>query len=336
MVHRRSSKRSELGTGAEQDPRSGSAGADNPGASAQEEASQSAAFRARVLDSLYDGVYFVDRDRKITYWNRGAERLTGFTAEEVVGSHCFDDILAHVDDAGCELCTHRCPIMSAMEEDHDCEHQIYLRHKQGHRVPVSVRAAPLRDEKGQVIGAVEIFSDSSGLKTFERRIGELESIAFRDPLTGLPNRRYTSLKIQQALQEVEQFGRAFGLVFLDIDRFKEVNDDSGHAAGDAILRMVADTLSHNLRPSDVVGRWGGDEFVAIVADVTPSSLRAAAERWRKLIASSSTCPSGARIRATVSIGATLFTIQDKPDEAIDRADRLMYRSKSRRNHTTLG
>lgn len=304
--------------------------------SPQEPVSLSAALRARILDSLYDGVYFVDRNRRITYWNSGAERLTGYTAEEVVGSSCFDNILAHVDSAGCELCTHYCPLEAAMRQDCNLEHHAYLRHKLGHRVPVSLRAAPLKNEQGQVVGAVEVFSDCSRLQTYQQRIGELETIAFRDPLTGLPNRRYIALKIQQSVQELEQFGRSFGLIVLDIDRFKDVNDVSGHAAGDSLLRMVADTLSCNLRSSDLVGRWGGDEFVAIVADVNLDTLQETAERWRQLIASSSIGLSHGRIQVTVSIGATLLTTHDKPELAIDRADRLMYRSKGTRNQSTTG
>lgn len=291
--------------------------------------------RAQILDSLYDGVYFVDRDRRITYWNSGAERLTGFTAGEVVGTNCADNILAHVDDEGRELCTHYCPLVTAIQQAQPSEHHFYLRHKEGHRVPISVRTAPVTDELGHIIGAVEIFSDSSGLKTLERRVGELESLAYRDSLTGLPNRRYTALRVQQAIEETRQFGRSFGLVFLDVDRFKQVNDALGHSGGDAVLCMIASTLSHNLRPADLVGRWSGDEFIALVADTTPSALKVAADRWRRLVASSSLRFAETRTQVTVSVGATLLTPQDTPDLALDRADRLMFRSKIYRNRTTL-
>lgn len=113
-------------------------------------------FRARLLDSLYDGVYFVDSERRITYWNQGAERLTGFTAKEAVGTHCHDNMLAHVDADGCRLCMDRCPLVTAMQEDRCHEASVYLRHKQGHRVPVSVRVVPIKDAHEQIIGAVEV------------------------------------------------------------------------------------------------------------------------------------------------------------------------------------
>lgn len=293
-------------------------------------------FRARILDSLYDGVYFVNRQREITYWNEGAERLTGFTAREILGSQCSDNLLSHVDDAGCNLCTRRCPLVVSMEEDRPLAHQLHLLHKEGYRIPVSVRTAPLKNDKGQIIGAVEIFSDSTSLKQLQKRVGELEAVAYRDSLTGLPNRRYTNLKIQQTIQEVAEFNRSFGLVVIDVDRFKDVNDLWGHDAGDAVLQAVSNTISHHLRGGDLIGRWGGDEFVAIVADVTPSSLKVTAERWRHLIANSQIRSSRGGIAVTASLGATLLTVGDTPESAIQRADELMYWSKQGRNHVTLG
>lgn len=297
---------------------------------------QDADFRANILDCLYDGVYFVDLNRRITYWNQGAERLTGFRAEEVVGSFCYDNILAHVDAHGCQLCVSQCPLVAAIEQNRLQEHDVYLRHKRGHRVPVSVRASPMKSQNGDVIGAVEVFSDSSRKKAVERRVDELETIAFHDPLTSLPNRRYMSLKVQQCIQEIAHLKRTFGLIFLDIDHFKLINDTWGHKIGDFVLQEISETLMQNLRSDDVVGRWGGEEFLAILADVTPATMQDLAERCRKLIAESSVPVLDARIQTTVSIGATMLSHLDRSEEAIERADRLMYRSKTTRNRTTVG
>jgi diguanylate cyclase (GGDEF)-like protein len=194
----------------------------------------------------------------------------------------------------------------------------------------------MKDEQGQIIGAVEIFSDSTNLNQLQKRVGELEAVAYRDSLTGLPNRRYTNLKIQQTIQEMVEFNRSFGLIVIDVDRFKEVNDLWGHDAGDAVLQTVSETISQNLRRGDLIGRWGGDEFVAIVADVTPSILRSTAERWRKLIVNSQIRSSKGGIAVTASLGATLLTVGDTPESAIQRADTLMYWSKRERNRVTLG
>jgi len=207
----------------------------------------------------------------------------------------------------------------------------------GHRVPVSVRIAPITDSTDRVIGAVEVFSDISAKKKVERRAGELETLAFCDALTGVTNRRYLELKVKQAIQEVGEFSRSIGLLMIDVDDFKDVNDTYGHDIGDLALKAVSNTLTHNLRPGDTVGRWGGEEFLIIALDVDPTSLMALAERCRMLVAESAVPVGKTRIRVTISIGATLIHETDSGESALKRSDQLLYRSKtSGRNRSTLG
>lgn len=295
------------------------------------------AFHKKLLDSLFDGVYFVDTERRITYWNQGAENLTGYSASESVGRSCYDNFLAHVDGNGCALCTGGCPLSKTIEDGERREAEVFLRHKQGHRVAVCVRVAPIRSESGKILGAVEVFSDVTAKEQAERRAQELESMAFRDSLTSLPNRRHTELKIRQALEEVQQFGRAFGLLMLDIDHFKQVNDIYGHEAGDAVLKVVSGTLVKGLRESDLVGRWGGEEFVVLLPDVSTATLRELAERCRVLVRSSRVISGNKLVSVTISVGATRFVQDDSPESALKRADQLMYASKSNgRNRTSTG
>ena len=294
-------------------------------------------FHAKLLDSIFDGVYFVDVDRKITYWNRGSENLTGYSSDEAVGRHCHDNFLMHVDERGCALCTDGCPLASTIRDGQRREAELFLRHKQGHRVPVCVRVAPIVDDCGNISGAVEVFSDVTAKKQVERRLNELEGMAFRDTLTNLPNRRYVELKVKQALEESQQFGRSFGLLMLDIDHFKQVNDLYGHDAGDTILRAVSETLVKSLRDDDLVGRWGGEEFLILLPDVDSAALHDLAERCRSLVANSAALVGPTRVLVTVSVGATVVAVGDSGHGAIKRADQLMYVSKvSGRNRTTMG
>jgi diguanylate cyclase (GGDEF)-like protein/PAS domain S-box-containing protein len=295
-------------------------------------------FHKKLLDTLYDGVYFVDTDRTITYWNKGAERLTGFAAGEAVSRHCFDNFLMHVDKAGCALCLKGCPLSLTMADGEHRESELFLRHKLGHRVPVRVRVEPIHSVVGSIVGAVEIFTDISAFKKLERLAGHLQDLAYYDSLTHVANRRHIELKVQQALQEVQQLGRSFGIIMLDVDSFKAVNDNHGHQTGDRMLKMLCDTLTACLRPGDVVGRWGGDEFLVVARDVTAASLEHLAERCRHLIdATFVPIASGAPIRINVSVGATMLRQGDLCDEALDRADRLMYASKGAgKNRVHLG
>jgi diguanylate cyclase (GGDEF)-like protein/PAS domain S-box-containing protein len=294
-------------------------------------------FHEKPLDGLFDGVYFVDKERRIQYWNAGAEHLTGYSASEAVGRHCSDDFLVHVNEEGCALCLDGCPLVSTVSDGQRREADVYLRHKLGHRVPVTVRVAPMVDSAGLIIGAVEVFSDRTAKKNVERRVGELENFAFRDALTGVPNRRYVELKIKQAIEEVEQFERRVGLLMIDIDHFKQVNDTFGHDVGDDALKAVCQTLTHALRSGDTVGRWGGEEFLIIVTDVNTASLEMFAERCRMLIAESAIPLGNEHLRVTISLGATLMKAGDTDQSVINRADELMYKSKmSGRNRVTLG
>lgn len=294
-------------------------------------------FYKKILDSLHDGVYFVNRDRQITYWNEGAEKLAGYSPTEAVGKTCSSNFLGHVDETGKPLCTSGCPLSSVMADGQPRQVEIYLRHKNGHRVPISVRVQPMRDSAGAIVGAVEVFSDSTAKQRAEKRVSELENMAFRDALTNLANRRYLELKVAQALQDYQQFGREYGLLLLDLDRFKHVNDNHGHDLGDAVLKVVAQTLVQTLRPVDLVGRWGGEEFLVLMADVHATALGDLAERCRVLIAQSSVGHGASRVSVTTSIGATLLNQADSPETAFRRADELMYQSKrSGGDRTTTG
>ena len=115
--------------------------------------------RDAVLDNLSDGVYFADRKRRILYWNKGAEQITGYSAGEVLGRRCRDNLLNHCDEKGRQLCVGRCPLLATMRDGRSREAQVYLCHKSGERRPVFVRVAPVRNSVGDVVGAVETFHD---------------------------------------------------------------------------------------------------------------------------------------------------------------------------------
>jgi diguanylate cyclase (GGDEF)-like protein/PAS domain S-box-containing protein len=293
-------------------------------------------FYKNLLDNIYDGVYFVDINRKILYWNTSAEKLTGYGSSEMVGRHCWDNILMHVDNKGTSLCKGFCPLVKATTEQRMLEEEIFLRHKDGHRVPVLVRVSPVRDSNGQVIGALEIFSDNSPKITLMQRIEEIRKMALLDPLTQLGNRGYAENSLHARFDEMERYNWPFGVLFIDIDHFKEVNDSYGHDVGDKVLKMVAMTLRNSVRASDIVARWGGEEFVAIMLAVTKDQLYALANKIRILVEKSSFTARQNRIKVTVSIGAALAQPGDTVSTLIARADHLMYQSKiSGRNVVTL-
>ena len=291
----------------------------------------------RIVDSLHDGLYIVDRDRKISYWNRAAEQISGFKADEVIGSSCSDNILTHVDGEGNQLCLGGCPLENVIQDGKPREAEVYMHHKTGHRVPVSVRVSSLTDQTGKIIGGIELFTDISNQDANSLRVKELEKLALLDPLTQLANRSYMEKLIQVRLEEKKRLKVSFGVFFIDIDFFKNINDSYGHDVGDKMLKYIAKTFSVHSRPFDVYGRWGGEEFVGIIRNITVQDLETFGNRLRMLIERSYISNEKRKLHVTVSIGATMVKDEDTVETLIKRADTLMYESKKAgRNRLSLG
>ncbi len=289
-----------------------------------------------LLDQLHDGVYFLDGERRITYWNKGAERITGYDRSEVVGVACAPDFLGHLDGKGGPVFGEDCPLELSMKDGLVRERELYFRHKNGQSVPVITRISPILNSRGESIGALEVFSDNTSKVYARQRIEELEELALICPLTGVGNRRYAQVTLQNAFEELRRYGWGFGLLFIDIDRFKDINDTYGHPVGDEVLRMTACALRASLRSFDFVGRWGGEEFLVILPNTTDDMLARIAERCRTLIQESSFQSEGREIRVTVSIGAVIADPDETADDCVERADKLMYQSKANgRNRVTL-
>ncbi|MEI8334676.1 MAG: sensor domain-containing diguanylate cyclase [Chloroflexota bacterium] len=284
-------------------------------------------FHKAIVDNLHDGVYYVDLHRHITYWNRGAERISGYAADDVIGRRCSDNVLDHTDDAGNVLCVTACPVAKTLADGRHRETHVFLKHKRGERVPVAVRTAPIRDGSGRVVGAVEIFDDDRERIHTQERIDELQRLALLDSVTGVGNRRFAELTIGAKLEELEQYGWPFGVLFVDLDDFKGVNDRYGHDVGDEALRAVARTLTVAIRGTDSVGRWGGDEFVAICPTADVDALRAAGERVRGLLSSVAIATDHGTLVPRVSVGGAVARAGEDPGSLVSRADDAMYRSK---------
>jgi len=282
-----------------------------------------------ILDNLPSGIYSTDLKRKIIYWNNAAEKITGFRAEEVVGSYCFDNILKHIDKEGRSLCKSLCPLAKTIKDGIPRKAEVFLHHKDGHRASVNIHTIPLKDSNENIIGAAEIFSDNSEFTSIEIKIKELEKMAFFDKLSKLPNRGYIESEIDLRFHEFKRFGQSFGVLFLDIDHFKHFNDTFGHDAGDLILKTVARTLRSSSRPFDIFGRWGGEEFVGIIKNVDRHTLAKIGNRYRKLIENSSIALDDKPVGITVSIGATVAKNDDSKSSIIKRADLLMYECKQK-------
>jgi diguanylate cyclase (GGDEF)-like protein/PAS domain S-box-containing protein len=290
---------------------------------------QDAANLDNVLDTMFEGVYFVDRERRIEKWNAGAAALTGYTSDELLHRYCADNILVHVDEQGTELCKSGCPLHRTLGDGESRQANVYLRHKLGYRVPVMVRTAAIRDANGEVVGAVETFRELGEAEQARARIVELEQVAFVDLVTGIPNRHFLETQLNRLMHQFESVGEIFSMCMLDVDHFKAANDEYGHEFGDRVLQTLAQTLLNSLRSTDMLGRWGGDEFVLLLPGTGRERARQVVERARVLIAESGTPTTTGFLRITASIGGVVVGAGDDRASLIQRVDQQLYMAKAK-------
>lgn len=290
-----------------------------------------------IVDHLFDGLYIVDPNRMIVYWNQSAERISGYREDEVLGSHCFDNLLNHCTECGNVLCENKCPLHATLKDGKLREAYVYLKHKQGHRVPVHVKIAPIRNEYGVIEGAVEIFTNNTRVHSLTEELVSMKQAAFLDSLTQMPNRRCLDDQVSRQVERLEKNEiKSCGLLFIDIDKFKQVNDTHGHEAGDAVLVSLSSTLKSCARASDIVGRWGGDEFVGIYPSVNRDTLQNIGTRIRYLVANSSANWNEIPLSMTVSVGGSMLEPGQTFQQWIQQADKALYQCKdSGRNTVTI-
>jgi len=291
-----------------------------------------------VANHLAEGIYILDADRRIEFWNRAAERITGYASAEVVGMRCMDNILRHVDSAGNELCPHDCPVAATIRDGAVRDVDVYLHHKDGHRVQVAVKVLPLPGDDGRPAGAIEIFADRSDRALLLKELEELRKESLVDPLTGLGNRRFADISLASSARRLEAEGLPFGVLMLDIDHFKDVNDTYGHLFGDRVLRMIGWTLANAVRRRDSAARWGGEEFIVIAPGADEAVLGEMAERARVLVERSWLMNEAKeRVSATVSIGGAVARKGESIEDLVSRADERLYACKrAGRNRTEVG
>ncbi|MFH1688622.1 MAG: diguanylate cyclase [Candidatus Eisenbacteria bacterium] len=283
----------------------------------------------RILDNLYDGVWLLNSDRQITHWNEGAEKLTGYTADEMLGADCREKKLVHLSKEGVDLCDSICPLLETDNLRDIREAQVYIRHKEGHLVPAHARMVPLRDADGRIVGAAEIFSGRSVGDEIEKRLEELERLARLDVLTRLPNRRYVEEAVAAHVAELERFDRYFGLMMIDLDGFAKMNEKFGNDSGDDVLRMIARTWFLAARPFDTVARWEDDTFAVIGVHLDHEGLRAMAERFIMLLSNLLKPWDRSALGIEASFGATMVRRGDSSDSIFLRAEKTLGDAKLR-------
>lgn len=278
-----------------------------------------------IADNLPVLIGYIDTEQRYQFSNRTYEQWFGLSPEAIQG-RLMKDVLGEA------LYAARGPRFRAALAG---ERQVFQEDLvlQGRRRFLETVYAPHRNADGSVHGVYVLVTDLTPQKLAEERLAEL---AVTDPLTGLPNRRGLDDLLAGALARARRRGAPIALLFLDLDRFKSINDQHGHAVGDAVLREFGRRLRAAVRETDVVARLAGDEFVILLECAGPRGVVDPQCVARKLLASvSEPMDMGAAPPARVgtSIGIALSDGSDSPHQLLEKADRALYRAKANGRNT---
>src|SRR5260221_3436568 len=263
-----------------------------------------------------------DRDFRLVRWSPQAENIFGWRAEEVLGMPITCSQLTHEADRD-QVVTLINKLMSGEEPRATGLNRNYR--KDAETIWCEWYHSCLLDEQGSIVSILSFVQDVSSRIQAEER---LQYLATRDALTGLPNRLLLQERLRQAIAQAKRSGHRVGVLFIDLDRFKNVNDTLGHRIGDELLKRVTASLSGALRETDLLARLGGDEFMVIVEDFDdPSVLGRIAQKLLDAIAEPFEIEEH-DIYVTSSIGIAVYPDDsDDPEELLKHADVAMYRSK---------
>jgi diguanylate cyclase (GGDEF)-like protein/PAS domain S-box-containing protein len=292
-----------------------------------------------IMEELVNGspipTFVLDREHRVVFWNRACVELTGVSREEMTGSReiwkpfypierpvlanlILSQNLALLSRLYGEKKLRAYPLLQGAFEAEDSFESLGGKDRYLHFM-----SAPIYEQGGELWGAIESIQDLSEHKALEARLSELATM---DGLTGVYNRQFLEKKLEEEIAKARRYGDHLSMILLDIDQFKEVNDRFGHLAGDQVLKKTAEIIKSCLRTTDIVARFGGDEFVVILPRTDPEQLAFVRERLIITLKNLSVQdPDGRSHTLSVSLGD--YSDSREYDQILRRADLNMYRQK---------
>jgi diguanylate cyclase (GGDEF)-like protein/PAS domain S-box-containing protein len=281
-----------------------------------------------VLEDLPSGVYLVGRDGKILFWNYGAERITGHLRQDIVGHACREDFLGNTEGSDDQVTAASAALEAVLRDGKPTESQVSFRHKAGHLVAVRLRAMPMKDGQGNIIGAVECVDEVVGIAEWDRRQDKLAEYGCLDAATGVLNHKMVQSHLRECLATYADQPVPFCIVCIAFDHLEDVKSRYGAGAIGAVLRIAGQTLHNCLRPTDYLGRWQENEFLAILTECDLAEVPRVGERVKKMIARAKISWWGDSLPVTVSMGAAAVKPEDTVREIMRRAEGALCESIS--------
>jgi len=308
-----------------------------------------------LAENMADIVWQINSFFKVTYTNAADERVRGYSNSEIIGvdireqfTECGQKIFQQEIDKRVEL-------EKSGNKDLAMKFELPMRCKDGRELWMEISSSPIYGENGEIDGYQGVARDISLRKLHDEKLLQahqemesrlleaaeektaLQELALHDAMTGLYNRRFLDAAIVREIALSEREQRPLAVIMLDLDHFKNINDRFGHSAGDQVLKALADIMRQTSRESDLICRYGGEEFIAIIPNMTASQAFERAEIWRKQLEQNTVNYGGNEIKITLSAGIAIYPGHGKNgEELILCADEMLYQSKhSGRNQVSI-
>lgn len=282
-----------------------------------------------VLEELPTGVYLVDRNRRIRFWNEGAEQITGYLRQDVVGRFMRDHLLSSSDNLKDFDSDLEDSLTVAFRDGKPSIMDVSILHKDGYRIPIVLRTRPIRDSHGMVVGATESFEKNRSSFNSTRRQNALFDNGCLDEITGLPTKNFMETQLRECLITFAEHHIPFGILLFQVDHLNQHRANRGPGVVPLILRIVAQSVVNCLRPTDLIGCWGENQFLTILLECKESEVALVGERVRRAVTRSEIEWWGDRFSVTSPLGGAGCRSGDDSERLLARAAESIQESIER-------
>ncbi|MCL2807585.1 MAG: PAS domain-containing protein [Coriobacteriia bacterium] len=279
-----------------------------------------------VIDNLLDGVYFVNTERQITFWNKAAEEITGYQADEILGRCCQSNLLEHIDCDGRALCNLGCPLFASILDGRQRQDEVFLRHKDGYRILIHVNVFPIV-ENGKTIGAVEIFTPRMSTRHDYCRANIVPATPFSNQTGSSSSNGEAESYIAYKLHDLKRSQNNFCVLFFTVDGIESVNEKYGEEVAACLQENVFKSIFYNIRPSDHFSYWQERGFIGVFEVKKEYEATLLADKIRYLVEGSDVPSIIDNFSVTASIGVTMANETDTIHTLVERAYGVMRKSE---------
>jgi diguanylate cyclase (GGDEF)-like protein/PAS domain S-box-containing protein len=279
-----------------------------------------------ILQGLQTGVYLVDTSRRIRFWNDGAERITGYLSQDVVGHFLRDHFLAASGENGDFKSDSEDPISLVFRDGKPSITEVSILHKNGSRVPIVLRTTPIRNSHGTVFGAAETFYRNQAASDWTRRQAGLAEFGCLDEMIGVPPQSFMETQLRENMTTFTEHKIPFGILIFEVDHLDQFRSRRGSGVVPAILRVVAQTVENCLHPTDLVGCWSDHQFLAVLGECKEADVTRVGGKVMRMVAQSEMEWWSDKFSVTCSFGGAGSRVDDTWKSLAARAEKSLHES----------